>query len=217
MADAQLPRTMAAQHDRPFDWVGVLAGELLKSLLDDAEARGALSFDTTHILRLCLPGLERHVEGMCPVGMQLTPAGLGTPYGFPCTGDYPMIIAVLHGTGDPAERVAAATLSGTIKCWPSERPAGSAKRDWNSIIAATARGDWPAASLAVTARLARQPGAIGSIIEHFATHRDPTKQLVVTVLAAGDADGSVGVASVISLPGFELPTDAITIKLAGAA
>jgi hypothetical protein len=217
MADAQLSRTMAAQRDQPFDWIGVMAGELMESLLDDAEASGTLSFVTTHILRLCLPGLERHIEGMCPAGMQLTSAGLCTPYGFPRTLDYPMIIAVLNGTGDPAEPVAAATLSGTIKCWPSERPAGTAKQDWKSIIDATAQGNWPAASSAVTAWLARQPGAIGTITEHFAAHRDPTKQLVVAVLAGGDADGSVGVACVIALPGFELPTDAISIKLAGAA
>jgi hypothetical protein len=214
-----LPRTIGAARARPYDWVGILATEQLEVLLDDAEAHDVLSRVTTRVLHCCLPALERHIEAMCPVDIERALAGPWTPssYGFPRTAGYPVVISVLHPTGDPAAPVGApAVLSGIVESWPSECGEGSRfATHWHPIIATTVRGNWPAAGHAVTARLARQRGGIKTITELFAASHDPAEQLVLVVLAAGDAEASVGATFVISLPGFELPADAIRIRLGG--
>jgi hypothetical protein len=215
----QLPRTIATARARPYDWVGVLAAEQLEMLLNEAEARGALSRATTRVLHRCLPALERHIEGMCPVDVQRALSGPWTPssYGFPRTAGYPVVISVLYPTGYPATPVGTpATLDGIIESWPAECGDGSPfAKHWHPIIATTARGNWPAAGLAVTARLARQPGRIRRITEFFAASHDPAEQLVLVVLAAGDAEASVGATFVISLPAFQLRADAFRIRLTG--
>jgi hypothetical protein len=201
----QLPRTFSAARARPYGWAGVLAVEELEILLDDAEAHDLLSPGTTGVLRGCLPALERHIEGMCPIDILGALAGPWTPsvYGFPRTAGYPVVISVLHPTGDPAAPVGAATLSGIIESWPSERGKGSRfATHWHPIIATTARGNWPAAAVALTARLARQRGRIRAITEFFAASQ-PAGQGVLVVLAGGDAEASVGATFVISLPAFQ--------------
>jgi hypothetical protein len=215
MFNSTLRRTLTAQRERPFDWIGVLAGESLELLLEDAIASEVLRSETAAILRFCLPGLEQRVERTCLAGMQMTSAGLDPHYGFPCSPCYPVVISVLQATGNPARPVAPTTMGGIIECWPQADSA--AKRDWYPVIAATARGGWPAVSLAVTAKVACQRGASATIRERFAAPHDPAEQLVVMVLAAGDADYSVGFAGLVTLPGLQIPADAIRINLAGAA
>jgi hypothetical protein len=79
MSDALFPRTTAAQRTRPCGWIGIYAAEQLERFICDTETVGVLSFATTRRLRCCLPGVERHVEGMCPADAIRFHFGGGAP------------------------------------------------------------------------------------------------------------------------------------------
>jgi hypothetical protein len=217
MSDALFPRSTAAQRARPCGWIGIYAGEQLERFISDTETIGALSFATTRRLRLCLQGVERHVEGMCHAGVKTTAAGLPTRYGFPRSTDCPWIASVLYeNEDDPAQPAVKATMSGLIRGWTSERSEDVTQRGWPPIVTATARGDWPAAGAAVIDWMARCPGTLKALTDRFA-RQDPREQYALIMLGAGSAGRAAGMAGVVSLPALDLPADAIRFHFGGGA
>jgi hypothetical protein len=209
MADAKLPRTMVAQRERPYDWIGTYAGEKLGLMLEDAEALGVLRSEAVEILRFCLPALEQQVERTCLAGMFLRQGGgLDTPYGFPRCPHYPVIVSALRATGDPARPLVAETMGGIIEHWLRSSES-VARQDWFPVIAAM-RGGWPAVSFALTAKFAAAHMA-ETIVEEFAarTQQTPAEQLVLLTVAAGDQSYLRGFCGLVGLPGLEAPADAI--------
>jgi hypothetical protein len=215
MSDALFPRTTAAQRARPCGWIGIYAGEQLERFISDTEMVGALSFATTRRLRRCLPGVERHVEGMRPAGVETTSVGLSTRYGFPRSADCPWIASVLYENEDDAAAPAVmATMSGHIRCWTSERSEDVTQRGWPPIVTATTRGDWPAAGAAVIEWMAGCPGTLQALTDRFA-RQDPREQYALIMLGAGNAGRAAGMAGVVSLPALDLPADAIRFHFGG--
>jgi hypothetical protein len=206
------PRTLAAQ-EASADWIGTFAGEQLTVQLRSAQLAGALSSVGEQWLQHCLPGLEACIEELCPAEMRHTKDGLTTQYGFPQSNLYPVVVSVMHVSAElPAPEFAA--LSGTIRRWPlrSRLPSRSVGAgEWWQVISSARTRSWPAVRRALTTMLSDKCAA--TIGAQFRDHADATRQLVVVVLAAGNAEMSSGVLTLVSLTAIAVSADALRINL----
>jgi hypothetical protein len=203
-------RTLAAQA-ASADWIGIFAGEQVALHMRSVRLDGALSAVGEQWLQGCLPGLETCIETQCQATLYPTKRGIVTEYGFPQTAGYPIAVSVLHLSSELHSPEYAA-LSGTIRRWPSRLSSGSAGAGaWWQIIAGTQAGDWSSVSRVLTAILgAKGTAAIGT---QFSNHRDTTTQPALTVLAAGNAQESCGLVSVVALPAIRVRADTLQINL----
>jgi hypothetical protein len=193
------------------DWIGIFAGEQLEMQLRSARLSGALSSAGEQWLQHCLPGLEACVEALCPAELSPTKDGLATRYGFPHTVGYPVAVSVMQLSPE-LQLPEFAALSGTLRRWPSRAPSrvvGASQ--WWQVFSSARTGSWTAVSRALTAVLESKGSA--AIIAQFSDHADATRQLVVVVLAAGNAQLSSGLITMVSLPAIMVSPDALRINL----
>jgi hypothetical protein len=197
-------RTMTAQQNTPADWIGIFAGEQLEMQIARARMAGGLSDAAAQLLQHCLPGLEAYVESQCPLEVGAELDGLSYRYGFPRTTRCPVAVSVLQIA--PEHPPKSAALGGILRRLPApSRSADTAGApEWWQIIAAAQTGDWDLISQALASVMSGKGG--NGVTGQFRDHKVPAIQPLMAVLAAGTAEESCGLVTLVGLPALELST-----------